>query len=469
MATTTALSSAAALLSLLEEDDAQLQQHALAQLDKVVDQFWPEIAQTQHITKIETLVEDENFESRQLAAVVASKVFYHLEELDVSLRYALGADGLFDVGATDNLYVQTLTAKSIDEYIRLSRLADSATAAAPAAPIDPRLVAVVERMFERCHLDAAYTQAVGIAIESHRLDQLAKTIQVAPESERADLLTYSYQLSHTVTMTHKLRLDLLRLLVQLYHNQAQPNLNQVAQCLLFLDDAKAVAETLHKLIEKDDADNALLAYQIGFDLGENQNWPFLQRVSAELPQVTEQDDDVTTTSAPTPAPAATAAPAAAPVAMTDTATTSLLGAEATSAANTLPSASHVTSAAMDTDDASSSTASDVKPPVVSYATRMRTLRRILSGEAAIDLYLHFLYEHNATDLNILKMIKDKLEARNSVTHNATVMAHGIMHCGTTVDVFLRDNLDWSVLHSHTKTPHTYHMFFLLLSDDFNGK
>lgn len=444
MATTTALSSAAALLSLLEEDDPQLQQHALAQLDKVVDQFWPEIAQTQHITKIETLVEDEGFESRQLAAVVASKVFYHLEELDVSLRYALGADGLFDVGATDNLYVQTLTAKSIDEYIRLSRLADSASASAPPPPIDSRLVAVVERMFERCHLDAAYTQAVGIAIESHRLDQLAKTIQVAPESERADLLTYSYQLTHTVTMTHKLRLDLLRLLVQLYHNQAQPNLNQVAQCLLFLDDAKSVADTLHTLIQKDDTDSALLAYQIGFDLGENQNWPFLQRVSAELPQTSEQDEEVSSQTTPA---ATSAPPAAASVSMTDTASTSLLGAEATSAANTLPSTTHDTSAAMDTDDSASSNAPAVKPPVVPYSARMRTLRRILSGEAAIDLHLHFLYEHNATDLNILKVIKDKLEARNSVTHNATVMAHGIMHCGTTVDVFLRDNLDWSVLYS----------------------
>ena len=33
-------------------------------------------------------------------------------------------------------------------------------------------------------------------------------------------------------------------------------------------------------------------------------------------------------------------------------------------------------------------------------------------------------------------------ARNSVTHNVTVIANGLMHFGTTSDVFLRENLDW---------------------------
>lgn len=29
-----------------------------------------------------------------------------------------------------------------------------------------------------------------------------------------------------------------------------------------------------------------------------------------------------------------------------------------------------------------------------------------------------------------------------MTHNATVIANGIMHCGTTSDQFLRDHLNW---------------------------
>ena len=33
-------------------------------------------------------------------------------------------------------------------------------------------------------------------------------------------------------------------------------------------------------------------------------------------------------------------------------------------------------------------------------------------------------------------------SRNSIVHNATVIANGLMHFGTTSDVFLRENLDW---------------------------
>jgi len=73
---------------------------------------------------------------------------------------------------------------------------------------------------------------------------------------------------------------------------------------------------------------------------------------------------------------------------------------------------------------------------------MLKLKRILSGQTPINLYLQFLYSQNHSDLNILKAIKDKLEPRNSITHSATVCAHAIMNVGTTIDTFLRDNLEW---------------------------
>ena len=33
-------------------------------------------------------------------------------------------------------------------------------------------------------------------------------------------------------------------------------------------------------------------------------------------------------------------------------------------------------------------------------------------------------------------------SRNSVLHNSTVVSHAFMNAGTTVDTFLRDNLEW---------------------------
>lgn len=45
-----------------------------------------------------------------------------------------------------------------------------------------------------------------------------------------------------------------------------------------------------------------------------------------------------------------------------------------------------------------------------------------------------------SDLLILKTIKQSVEMRNSVCHSATICANAIMHAGTTVDTFLRENL-----------------------------
>ncbi|VEL20225.1 unnamed protein product [Protopolystoma xenopodis] len=58
----------------------------------------------------------------------------------------------------------------------------------------------------------------------------------------------------------------------------------------------------------------------------------------------------------------------------------------------------------------------------------------------IELHLQFLIRNNKADLRLLERIKD--EVRHSVTHNATVLANGLMHCGTTSDQFLRDYLNW---------------------------
>lgn len=45
----------------------------------------------------EALFEDESFPERNLAALVASKIYYHLQEYDESMVFALGAGKLFDI------------------------------------------------------------------------------------------------------------------------------------------------------------------------------------------------------------------------------------------------------------------------------------------------------------------------------------------------------------------------------------
>jgi 26S proteasome regulatory subunit N2 len=49
------------------------------------------------------------------------------------------------------------------------------------ATVDPRMEAIVERMFDRCFTDKAYTQAMGIALESQRLDKVEETVRNAQD------------------------------------------------------------------------------------------------------------------------------------------------------------------------------------------------------------------------------------------------------------------------------------------------
>lgn len=64
-------------------------------------------------------------------------------------------------------HVFIISAKCIDHYTKLRvHNADSSDQKV----IDSRLEAIVNRMFQRCFQDGQYRQAVGIALETRRMD-----------------------------------------------------------------------------------------------------------------------------------------------------------------------------------------------------------------------------------------------------------------------------------------------------------
>lgn len=401
----TMVSSAGGLLAMLNEPHPSLKLHALSNLNSFVDQFWPEISTSVPI--IESLYEDEEFDQhqRQLAALLVSKVFYYLGELNDSLSYALGAGSLFDV-SEDSDYIHTLLAKAIDEYASLRSKALESND--EAAKVDPRLEAIVERMLDKCIVDGKYQQAMGIAIECRRLDKLEEAIVKSDNVQGT--LSYCINVSHSFVNRREYRHEVLCLLVKVYQKMASPDYLSICQCLMFLDKPEDVATILEKLLHSENKDDALLAFQIAFDLVENEHQAFLlnvrDRLSTPKIQPAEAVQAVDTTSAQNENSTASG-----DVQMTDGTATSTIVREA-------------------------------DPKGTIYAERLTKIKGILSGETSIQLTLQFLYSHNKSDLLILKTIKQSVEMRNSVCHSATIYANAIMHAGTTVDTFLRENLDW---------------------------
>lgn len=401
------VSSAGGLLAMLNESHPSLKLHALSNLNSFVDQFWPEISTSVPI--IESLYEDEEFDQhqRQLAALLVSKVFYYLGELNDSLSYALGAGSLFDV-SEDSDYVHTLLAKAIDEYASIKLKA--AESNDEAANVDPRLEAIVERMLDKCITDGKYQQAMGIAIECRRLDKLEEAITRSDNVHGT--LSYCINVSHSFVNRREYRREVLRLLVKVYQKLPSPDYLSICQCLMFLDEPEGVVSILEKLLRSENKDDALLAFQIAFDLVENEHQAFLLNVRDHLP-------------VPKTQPLQTVQPGS----------------------NDPPSAQNDSSTAEDVQmnegtPASNVNVQDEDPKEVIYAERLNKIKGILSGETSIQLTLQFLYSHNKSDLLILKTIKQSVEMRNSVCHSATIYANAIMHAGTTVDTFLRENLDW---------------------------
>ncbi|XP_029050532.1 26S proteasome non-ATPase regulatory subunit 1 [Osmia bicornis bicornis] len=410
MKTTMNITSAAGIISLLEEPMPELKVFALKKLDMIVDEFWPEISEA--IEKIEILHEDKSFPQHDLAALVASKVYYHLGSFEDSLTYALGAGELFDVNAR-NEYVDTTIAKCIDYYTQQRVLEAEGKLPPGSKGIDPRLEGIVNRMFQRCLDDNQYRQALGLALETRRMDIFEAAIMQSEDV--SGMLSYAFQVVMSLIQNRGFRNTVLRCLVSLYRNLGTPDYVNMCQCLIFLDDPLAVAELLDRL-SKGSQDCVLMAYQIAFDLYESATQQFLGRVLQAL-----------RATAPIPG-ALMVKPIVKPAVKASTNENS----ESTSAEpeNSTPAP----------EEKSQRSVESLNAEEREQQERVDALSSILGGEISIDLHLQFLIRSNHTDMLILKNTKDAI--RVSICHTATVIANAYMHSGTTSDQFLRDNLEW---------------------------
>jgi 26S proteasome regulatory subunit N2 len=402
-----AVTSASGVLSLLEEQENKLRVSALERLNEVVDQFWHEIAD--YLTDIESFYEDQSFPNRELAALVASKVFYHLEEYDDALRLALGAGRLFDLSKRSE-YVEKIVAVALDEYItKRSQNFEAELKKKDPVTIDPALEDVVGRMFDRCKEDKQFKQGLGMALECRRLDVLKSFI--TESDDVPGMLEYCQQSATNVVTSKTFRERVLQVIIKIYEETPSDKLDYcaLAQCFFVLNDSGAVAKILKELLGRSAKEGSLTAYQIGFDLVDNENQhfcnallnsPLLKLPEPPAPPAAEMAVDGA--AAPEGGEAAPAAPPPAPAAPAE------VGPELS--------------------DAEKET--------------LTQLRKILSGRSSIDLYLEFLYRNNRSDLLLLEIIKNSIDQKNSITHNGTVIAHALMQCGTTSDVFLRKNLEW---------------------------
>ncbi|KAG9126952.1 proteasome regulatory particle base subunit, partial [Ceratobasidium sp. 392] len=285
-----------------------LKQHAIIKLNGLVPDFWAEISED--ITTIETLSESQELSTlaRETAALVASKVYYYLGQYDDALSFALRGGASFEEERKlegseeyvetivceykcllyDNLLTPTL-ANAIDRYIdqrvAFASNTDPSTlpnSGADSDKIDPRLRAIIERIFTASIEGGDVRQALGIALESSRLDIVTRVFE---HTNDTDLLSYAMEAVLDVGFNLATRNRVLHHLCPLF-----PLPKPGAQYTLALTRLHVALETpsvttplFQKLIESDDKTNRLLASQLAFDLVEGCTQDFLRLVSNSLP------------------------------------------------------------------------------------------------------------------------------------------------------------------------------------------
>lgn len=323
------------------------------------------------------LYEDKVFGQHELAALVASKVFYHLGSFEDALTYALGASDLFDVnGRTE--YVETIIAKCIDFYIqqRVAVIENPTTA----KPVDTRLEAIVNRMIQRCLDDGQYRQALGIALETRRMDIFTESIMKSDDVN--GMLAYAFQVAMSLIQNRGFRNEVLRCLVKLYRNLLVPDYVNMCQCLIFLEDPLAVAEILDKLTTEGNL-NVLMGYQIAFDLYESATQQFLTQVLQALRSTAPIPSALPSTYKPQ-GQDKKSEDVGVPIPATESPTT-----------KSDESASLLEDSKMERSMDSLNTSEK------QHQQNIEKLVNILSGEVSIDLQLQFLIRSNHADLQVI--------------------------------------------------------------------
>ncbi|KAJ5389615.1 26S proteasome regulatory subunit rpn2 [Penicillium cataractarum] len=471
--------SAAGLVGFLSEPDPELKVFALKSLDSQIDLLWTEVVNA--VPEIEALYEDESFPERELAALVASKVYYHLQEYNESMVLALGAGKLFKLDSGGE-YEETIIAKCVDTFISLSAAqrrssgdqsanlnnsfpasgdGATSTSASLTSPITPFSKSALpsKSLLSRQEvpgIDAAHPGGDDASVqheetslvlkrgvqrqlqavierlfeECFRQKRYRQVIGIAIEAKNLEVLRMAIlrasddekkQQQGEFRRSEELMEYVLDICMGIVQERAFRN--EILKLILDLlneipaPDYFSIAKCVVYLNEHSMASNIL---QQLVEKGDSRSLAVAYQISFDL-----YDNSTQEFLQKVHQEIAELVPEA--------------EAEKPKDENDEPKESD----RLLDDQSSSSRPSGEHSKLSSEATSaFKNILKILDGLKTIELNLEFLYQNNRTDMAILDKVRDSLEARNSIFHTAVTISNAFMHAGTTRDKFFRDNLEW---------------------------
>ncbi|KAL2151198.1 hypothetical protein VTH82DRAFT_6296 [Thermothelomyces myriococcoides] len=471
------LVSASGVLGFLADEEPELKVFALKTLNDDIDTVWTEVAGA--LSQIEALYEDESFPERQLAALVLAKVYFHLQDYNESMTFALAAGPLFKLDAPGE-FEETIISKCIDQYIAISSSRhtpakvskndidlpaltttfgsgslEGSSLISPTTPFSqstlPSKSLLSRNSVDNTILDPSFQPA--------KEGRSASVAQITDQSTWTALENVIGRLFENALAEGKYRqvvgiaveaknLDVLRKVIKRASEDAKRDKTKVQEggqgpaeelmdycltiCMDIVQERGLRTEMLRLILDLlNDIPNpdyfAIAKCVVYLDSDEE--------ASALLMQLITKGDQ---------SAIATAYQIA--FDLYDNGTQEFLA----KVIKSLPSGEppKKKEVAQGGEDAKESepllenqeSSEEELPEEV--AKVYRNVRSILDGTTTIRLNLEFLYRNNHTDLSILNRVRDSLEARNSIFHTAVTFCNAFMNAGTTNDKFFRDNLEW---------------------------
>ncbi|WEW59237.1 proteasome regulatory particle base subunit [Emydomyces testavorans] len=472
------LVSAAGLVGFLSEPDTELKVFALKTLDAQVDSLWSEIAGS--VGQIEALCEDESFPERNLASLVAAKVYYNLQEYNESTVFALGAGHLFDIengGEFEETIIYTFVSISamrksgpsmdasgkprVNTSFSQTTNGAASTSAGLTSPITPfsqstlpsksllsRPESSVDSGYQRGDSDEVESSTeVPLVVQRGVQKQLQAVINrlfercfqqkryrqvigIAVEAKNLDILRTAILRAAEDEKSQggessRRGEELMEYVLGICMNVVQERAfrNEILKLILELlseipsPDYFSIAKCVVYLNEHTMASDILRQL---VEKGDARSLAVAYQISFDLYDNSTQEflRKVRQEVAGF------------------TSENELVGSQ--NADNMEEPKEN--DALLQDDQPSTETG---KHNLSSEArSAFNNIRNILDGVNSIQLNLEFLYRNNKADIAILNKIKDSLEARNSIFHTAVTLSNAFMHAGTTHDKFFRDNLEW---------------------------
>lgn len=489
------LTSAAGVVGFLSEPDAELQIFALRKLNEEIDTLWTEVVGS--VGEVEALYEDPQFPERELAALVAAKVYYNLQEYNESMVFALGAGKLFDLDH-EGEFEDTIISKCVDAYIALSDTAlsndsnqppaqlntafpsttngassTSASLASPTMPFSQATLpskSLLSRQDSTNTFDPAGAPAPTTALPpslAHQrgiqrplqavIDQLfercfrekryRQVVGIAVEARKFDVIRRAILRASDNEKGNKAAKDGI--------GQAEELLEYLLGICMDVVQERGLRQELLRLIlgllrdvpapdvfsiakcivylNEHSMASKLLADLV--ETGGPRRLAEAYQIAFDLYDNSSQEflKKVREGLPKDPEPMASQPTDGGDKMDEDKG-------DDPQETDRLLSESDGTAAA---PSSSLDNSMEKSLPISAEAKKaFDSIREILSGTKTIQLNLEFLYRNNHADVAILNKLKDSLEARNSIFHTAVTLSCGFMNAGTMNANFFRDNLDW---------------------------